>query len=487
VDSWRLGAVELAAKIAAGEVSSRQAVEDSLARVELRDPEVKALLRDCREGALARAAEMDARLAAGEKLGRLGGVPVVVKDNLCWEGHVTTCGSKILENYRAPYTAHVVEKLLSADAVIVGQANMDEFAMGSSTENSAFHTTCNPWDAARGPGGSSGGSAAAVAAGMVPLSLGSDTGGSIRQPASFCGVVGFKPTYGAVSRWGLVAFASSLDQIGPFARSVEDAALLFEVVGGHDERDSTSANWEPGDVLAQVRAADVRGRKFGVPEEYFIEGMEAEVERAVRAAIEKFRELGGELVPVSLPHTRFAVPIYYIVATAECSSNLARYDGVHYGHRSAEAEDLIGLYSRTRSEGFGAEVKRRVMLGTYALSAGYYDAYYLRALKVRSLVKRDFDRAFEEVDYILTPTSPTVPFKLGDRVDDPLSMYLSDVFTINVNLAGLPGVSVPCDFVEGLPVGLQVIGRSFDDAGVLAAAAAFEKVAGVAGRIAGED
>jgi aspartyl-tRNA(Asn)/glutamyl-tRNA(Gln) amidotransferase subunit A len=297
-------------------------------------------------------------------------------------------------------------------------------------------------------------------------------------------VVGFKPTYGAVSRWGLVAFASSLDQIGPFARSVEDAALLFQVIAGHDPRDSTSARREPDDVLARIRAADVRGRRFGVPGEYFIEGMEKPVEAAVRAAVESFRALGAEIVPVSLPHTRFAVPVYYIVATAECSSNLARYDGVHYGHRTEQGGDLYGLYARSRREGFGAEVKRRIMLGTYALSAGYYDAYYLRALKVRSLIRRDFDRAFEQVDYLLTPTSPTVPFRLGDRADDPLSMYLSDVLTINVNLAGLPGVSVPCAFVDGLPVGLQVIGREFDDAGVLAAAAAYERSSGLAGRIA---
>jgi aspartyl-tRNA(Asn)/glutamyl-tRNA(Gln) amidotransferase subunit A len=484
VASWSLGAVELAAGIAAGELSCRGAVEASLARIGQTEPRVKALMRGCAEEALARADELDRRRAAGEKLGPLGGVPVIVKDNLCWEGHVTSCSSRILENYRAPYTAHVLEKLLSADAVIVGQANMDEFAMGSSTENSAFETTRNPWDTARGPGGSSGGSAAAVAAGMVPISLGSDTGGSIRQPASFCGVIGFKPTYGAVSRWGLVAFSSSLDQIGPFARSVEDAALLFAVIAGHDERDSTSARWEPGEVLPAVRAADVAGKKFGVPEEYFLAGMEKPVEDSVRAAIDKFRELGGELVPISLPHTKYAVPIYYIVATAECSSNLARYDGVHYGHRTDASDDLVSLYSRTRREGFGAEVKRRVMLGTYALSAGYYDAYYLRALKVRALVKQDFDRAFEKVDYVLTATSPTVPFKLGERVDDPLAMYLSDVLTINVNLAGLPGISVPCDFVDGLPVGLQIIGRNFDDVGVLAAAAAFEKVSGVAGRVA---
>jgi aspartyl-tRNA(Asn)/glutamyl-tRNA(Gln) amidotransferase subunit A len=480
MDSWKLGAAELAGKIAAGGLTSRAAVESVLARIEKVEPEVKALMRGCRDEALVRADALDERVAAGGKLGPLGGVPVIVKDNLCWQGHVTSCSSKILENYRAPYTAHVIERLLAADAVIVGQANMDEFAMGSSTENSAFHTTRNPWDTERGPGGSSGGAAAAVAAGMVPISLGSDTGGSIRQPASFCGVVGFKPTYGAVSRWGLVAFSSSLDQIGPFSRSVEDAALLFEVIAGFDERDSTSAKWQPGEVLSAVRAGDVAGRKFGVPHEYFIEGMESGVEDAVRAAIAKFKDLGGELVPISLPHTKYAVPIYYVVATAECSSNLARYDGVHYGYRSGEADELIGMYSKTRSEGFGAEVKRRIMLGTYALSAGYYDAYYLRALKVRALVKRDFDAAFEKVDYILTPTSPTVPFKLGEKVDDPLSMYLSDVFTINVNLAGLPAISVPCAFVDDLPVGLQIIGRDFDDTGVLTAAAAFEKVSGVA-------
>jgi aspartyl-tRNA(Asn)/glutamyl-tRNA(Gln) amidotransferase subunit A len=487
VDSWRLGAAELARRIAAGELSCRQAVDDSLARSGRLEPELHVLMRGCADAARARADALDARCRRGEQLGPLGGVPVVLKDNLCWQGQVCSCSSKILENYRAPYSAAVVERLLAADAVVVGQANMDEFAMGSSTENSAFGPTRNPWDTARGPGGSSGGSAAAVAAGYVPLSLGSDTGGSIRQPASFCGVVGFKPTYGAVSRWGLVAFARSLDQIGPFARSVEDAALLFGVIAGHDPRDSTSARWEPGDVLAGARAADVRGKRFGVPGEYFIAGMEKPVEAAVRAAVERFRELGAEIVPVSLPHTRFAVPIYYIVATAECSSNLARYDGAHYGHRTSEAGDLVGLYSRTRREGFGAEVKRRIMLGTYALSAGYYDAYYLKALKVRSLVKRDFDRAFEQVDYLLTPTSPTVPFRLGDKVDDPLAMYLSDVFTINVNLAGLPAVSVPCAFVDGLPVGLQVIGRGFDDAGVLAAAAAYERVSGLAGRIAGAD
>jgi aspartyl-tRNA(Asn)/glutamyl-tRNA(Gln) amidotransferase subunit A len=487
VDSWKLGAAELAGIIAGRQLTCRQAVAGALERIRRVEPTVHALMRDCGEEALGRAEQLDRRLASGGKLGPLGGVPVIVKDNLCWQGHVTSCSSKILENYRAPYTAHVVERLLAADAVIVGQSNMDEFAMGSSTENSAFGPTANPWDPSRGPGGSSGGSAAAVAAGMAPLSLGSDTGGSIRQPASFCGVVGFKPTYGAVSRWGLVAFASSLDQIGPFARNVEDAALLFEVMAGHDPRDSTSARWQPGEMRSRVRAGDLAGRKLGVPEEYFIAGMEPGVERAVRAAIDRFKELGAELVPVSLPHTRYAVPTYCIVATAECSSNLARYDGVHYGHRSAAAGELIELYCRTRREGFGPEVKRRIMLGTYALSSGYYDAYYLRALKVRSLLKADFDRAFEQVDYLLTPTSPSVAFGLGEKVDDPLSMYLSDVFTIGANLAGLPAVSVPCAFVDGLPVGLQIIGRGFDDAGVLAAAAAFEKTAGPAGRLAMEN
>jgi len=484
VDSWKLGALELAAAVAAGKVSCRAAAADSLARIEALEPKLKALMRTCGEDALRRADALDARLARGEKLGALGGVPVVLKDNLCWEGHVASCSSKILENYRAPYTATVVERLLAADAVVVAQSNMDEFAMGSSTENSAFQTTRNPWDLARAPGGSSGGSAAAVAAGYAPLALGSDTGGSIRQPAGFCGLVGMKPTYGAVSRYGLVAFSSSLDQIGPFARSVADAALFFQTIAGHDPKDSTSAQWQPGDVLGKVRTADVRGKRFGVPKEYFIDGMEKPVEAAVRAAIAKFRELGGQLVEISLPHTGYAVAIYYIVATAECSSNLARFDGVHYGHRSKEAGDLVGLCSQTRREGFGPEVKRRIMLGTYALSSGYYDAYYLKALKVRALVKRDFDRAFEQCDYVLCPTSPTVPFKIGERADDPLAMYLSDIFTISTNLAGLPGVSVPCAMVDGLPVGMQVIGRDFDDAGVLACAAAFERTADLAGRIA---
>jgi len=484
MDSWKLGAVELAAALAAKKLPCRQAAADALARIESLDPKLKALMRTYGDEAIARAEALDARLAKGEKLGPLGGVPVVLKDNLCWEGHVTSCSSKILEHYQAPYTATVVERLLAADAVVVAQSNMDEFAMGSSTENSAFQTTRNPWDLARAPGGSSGGSAAAVAAGYAPLALGSDTGGSIRQPAGFCGVVGMKPTYGAVSRYGLVAFSSSLDQIGPLTRSVADAALFFQTIAGHDPKDSTSAQWQPGDVLAKVRAADVRGKRFGVPREYFIEGMEKPVEAAVRAAIARFKELGGALVEISLPHTGYAVAIYYIVATAECSSNLARYDGVHYGHRSQQAGDLIELCSQTRREGFGAEVKRRIMLGTYALSSGYYDAYYLKALKVRALVKRDFDRAFEQCDYVLCPTSPTVPFKIGERVDDPLAMYLSDILTISTNLAGLPGVSVPCALVDGLPVGLQVIGRDFDDAGVLACAAAFEKTADLAGRIA---
>jgi len=484
MDSWKLGAVELAAAIAAKKLSCRQVAQDALGRIAAVEPKVKALMRTCGQEALARAGELDGRLERGGKLGPLGGVPVVLKDNLCWAGHVTSCSSKILENYRAPYTATVVERLLAADAVVVAQSNMDEFAMGSSTENSAFQVTGNPWDLSRAPGGSSGGSAAAVAAGYAPLALGSDTGGSIRQPAGFCGLVGFKPTYGAVSRWGLVAFASSLDQIGPFARSVQDAALFFQTIAGHDGRDSTSARWQPGDVLGRVRAADVRGKRFGVPKEYFIAGMEGPVEAAVRAAIGRFQELGGKLVEISLPHTGYAVAIYYIVATAECSSNLARYDGVHYGHRTGSAGELIALYARTRREGFGPEVKRRIMLGTYALSAGYYDAYYLKALKVRALVKRDFDRAFGQCDYVLCPTSPTVPFRLGERLDDPLAMYLSDIFTISTNLAGLPGVSVPCALLGGLPVGLQVIGRDFDDAGVLACAAAFEKTSGLAGGLA---
>jgi len=485
VETWELSAAETSRRVRAGELSAREAAEAALARIEAVDPSVRAFLRTSREDALARAEAVDAKRARGEALGLLAGVPVALKDNLCWEGHPTSCASRILENWRAPYTAFAVERVLAEDGVPVGQTNMDEFAMGSSTEHSAWGATRNPWDLARAPGGSSGGSAAAVAAGEVALALGSDTGGSIRQPAAFCGVVGVKPTYGRVSRYGLVAFASSLDQIGPFARTIEDAATLLATVGGHDGRDSTSVSGAPPfDLAAALDAGAVKGLRLGLPKEFFIEGLDPAIESAVREAAGRLEGAGARIEDISLPHTSYAVPVYYVVATAECSTNLARYDGVHYGHRSAKAEDLLGLYTRTRAEGFGAEVKRRIMLGTYALSSGYYDAYYLKALKVRALLARDFDRAFEKVDLVLCPTTPTTAFELGARLEDPLSMYLSDVFTISANLAGLPALSVPCALAGSLPVGLQFIAPRFEEARMFAAARAVEETSGLAGRLA---
>lgn len=425
------------------------------------------------EIALTQAEEADSRMAQGEK-GPLLGVPMALKDLLSTKGIETTCGSRMLAGYRPPYDATAYRKLRDAGAVLLGKLNMDEFAMGSSTENSAFGVTANPWDSSTVPGGSSGGSAAAVAAGETAFTLGSDTGGSVRQPASLCGVVGMKPTYGRVSRFGLIAFASSLDQIGPFTRTVEDCANVLSVISGHDPLDSTSAP-VPVPDFSEVLSADLRGVRVGVPAEYFVEGVEPGVESAVRAAIERLRELGAEIVDVSLPSTGYALSTYYIIAPAEVSSNLGRYDGVRYGYRTTEGNDLIDTYLRTRDQGFGPEVKRRVMLGTYALSAGYYDAYYVKAQKVRTLIKQEFDRAFEKCDVIVTPTSPSVAFPLGSRTQDPLSMYLADLFTIPANMAGIPGISVPCGFSDGLPVGLQLLGRAFDEAGVLRVAHAYER------------
>jgi len=393
---------------------------------------------------------------------------------LCTRGIPTTCGSRILKNFVPAYDATCVARLRRAGAVIVGKTNMDEFAMGSSTENSAYEKTCNPWALDRVPGGSSGGSAAAVAAGEVPASLGSDTGGSIRQPAAFCGVAGMKPTYGRVSRYGLVAFASSLDQVGPFGVTVEDVARVLQVIAGHDPRDSTSAPRPVPDYLKAL-GQDAAGLRIGVPAEYFRGGLTPEVETAVQSALKTAERLGARLEEISLPHTEYAIPTYYIIATAEASSNLARYDGVRYGHRAAGASQMETLYVRTRTEGFGPEVKRRIMLGTYVLSSGYYDAYYLKGQKVRTLIRRDFELAFEKVDLIVTPTTPTPAFRFGDKVDDPLSMYLSDIFTVTINLAGLPGISIPCGLTrERLPVGLQVIGRPFDEETVLRLAASLE-------------
>ncbi len=456
-----------------GELTPTAVAEAYLARIDALDGRVGAYLTVVRDQALAAARESELRWRAGAPLGPLDGAPVALKDVLCTRGVRTTCGSKMLESFVPPYDATVVERLRAAGAVILGKTNMDEFAMGSSTEHSAFHPTRNPWDLARVPGGSSGGSAAAVAGGLAAGGLGSDTGGSIRQPAAFCGVVGMKPTYGRVSRYGLVALASSLDQIGPFARDVRDAALLLGAVAGHDRRDATSIQAPVPEYVAEL-SKGVAGLTLGLPDEYFIDGMDPDVERAVRAAIEVLKELGARLERVSLPTTKHSLAAYYLILPAEASSNLARYDGVKFGLR-VPGRDLVEMESRTRAAGFGAEVKRRIMLGTYALSAGYYDAYYGKAQSVRTLVRREFAAAFARVDLIVAPTTPNVAFKHGEK-EDPLSMYLNDVFTIPGNLAGIPGISVPCGFsVTGLPIGLQVLGRPLDEPRVLRAAYAYEQ------------
>jgi len=474
-DLTALSAHDLHRKIRGREVSAVDAAHAALDRIAAVDEQVGAFNTVTADAALAKAKDVDARLAAGKLVGPLAGVPLAIKDNLCTRGVRTTCSSRILEHFVPPYDATVVEMLDRADAVPVGKTNLDEFAMGSSTENSGFRPTRNPWDPSRAPGGSSGGSAAAVAAREAPLALGSDTGGSIRQPAAFCGVVGLKPTYGRVSRYGLVAFASSLDQIGGFARDVPDVAMLLAAIAGHDPRDTTSAHEPVPDYVAELEGG-VKGVRIGVPKEYFGEGIEPEVDQAVRAAADVCRELGAEIVDIALPHTQYAVAIYYIVATAEASSNLARYDGVHYGHRTPGDVDIVEMYSRSRAEGFGPEVKRRIMLGTFALSSGYYDAYYLKALRARAMIKQDFDDAWTRVDCILCPTSPTVAFQLGERTEDPLAMYLSDVYTISTNLAGLPGISLNCGRgADGLPVGLQLMAKPFDEPLLLRLAHAFQQ------------
>ena len=474
----QLTGLELAKKIREREVSSREAIKDLFDRIEALQPRLNAYLSLDRDQALGRASVIDTAIARGENAGRLAGVPVAVKDNMCTTDFPTTCASRILEKFTPPYDAHVVECLRREGAVIIGKTNLDEFAMGSSTENSAFGPTRNPWDVERIPGGSSGGSAAAIAANLAHLALGSDTGGSIRQPAALCGVVGLKPTYGRVSRYGLVAFASSLDQIGPITKDVRDAALLMEVIANHDGRDSTSVprQSEPYLELAEKALEPVC---IGVPKEYFGEGLDSEVERAVREGLRVLEKLGARLVDISLPHTDYAVSTYYIVAPAEASSNLARYDGVHYGYRDEGAGDIISLFARTRAAGFGAEVQRRILLGTYALSSGYYDAYYLKASRVRRLIKGDFDSAFEKVDCVICPTSPVPAFRLGERTANPLEMYLSDIFTISTSLAGGAGISIPCGFTEsGLPVGMQILVDAFDEARLLRIARAYERETG---------
>jgi len=475
VDLIRLTIHELLDLLRAGKVSAVEVTRAYLDRIAQVDPRIRAYLTVTQEGALAQAEAVDEARKAGVRLGPLAGVPLALKDVLCTKRVRTTCASKILESFVPPYDATVVSRLRAAGAVFLGKTNMDEFAMGSSTENSGFHPTANPWDTGTVPGGSSGGSAAAVAADETAGALGSDTGGSIRQPASLCGIVGLKPTYGRVSRYGLVAFASSLDQIGPLTKDVEDAALLLQIIAGRDPRDSTSADVPVPNYRTAIREP-VKGLRVGIPDEYFIEGMDPEVEGTVREAMRVLEGLGARPEKVSLPHTDYAVATYYLVATAEASSNLARYDGVKYGHRSRRGRDLIEMYQQTRREGFGPEVRRRIMLGTYALSAGYYDAYYLKALKVRTLIRQDFLEAFKRCDVILTPTSPTAAFRFGEKTADPLTMYLSDIFTISANLAGIPGISIPCGFTRaGLPIGLQLLGQPFDEARLLRAAYAYEQ------------
>jgi len=464
---------EIRDAVNSGEISAREVTQSALQRIEAADPELGAFLTVDSARTLQRADEID-RAVKGRSL-PLAGVPVAVKDNICTRHLRTTCGSRILENYVSTYNATAVERLESAGAIVIGKTNCDEFAMGSSTENSAFHVTRNPYDLERVSGGSSGGSAVAVAAGMVPLALGSETGGSVRQPASFCNVVGLKPTYGRISRYGLVAYASSLDCIAPVANNPRDAALLLSQIAGRDARDSTSSTAPVPDYMAELNKP-VRGMRLGVPREFFGEGLDPEVRAIIEAAIRNAGSLGCELQEVSLPHTKYAIADYYIIAPAEASSNLARYDGVRYGCRIPAPEDLSDMYKRTRSKGFGAEVKRRIMIGTYALSSGYYEAYYGRAMKVRTLIRRDYEQAFAKVDALLSPVSPTPAFKIGEKISDPLAMYLMDIYTVTANLAGIPSLSLPCGFSQaGLPVGLQILADQFQEGALLRLAEAYSQ------------
>jgi len=467
---WKKSAYELANLIKKREVHPKEVLESFYERFSQREEKVKAYITPLYEEALKEAERMD--LSEDKPL---LGIPVAIKDNINVKGYPTTCASKILQGYISPYDATVIERLRRAGALIVGKTNMDEFAMGSSTEYSAFFKTRNPWDLERVPGGSSGGSAVAVAVRSAPLSLGSDTGGSIRQPASFCGVIGLKPTYGRVSRYGLVAFASSLDQIGPFARKTEDIALIMEVISGHDPRDSTSSKREVP-KFTQELGKNIKGLRVGIVREFMEDGVEEGVKRAFEGFLKDMEKEGAYIEEISLPHVKYAIPCYYIIAPSEASSNLARYDGVRFGYRTEKYQDLIDMYSKTRDEGFGPEVKRRILLGTFALSAGYYDAYYLKAMRVRRLITQDFEKAFERVDLIATPTSPTVAFRFGEKTDDPIAMYLSDVFTVSVNLAGLPGISIPIGMSNNLPVGGQLIGKAFDEASLLRVSYWWEQV-----------
>jgi aspartyl-tRNA(Asn)/glutamyl-tRNA(Gln) amidotransferase subunit A len=465
---------ELSEMLKNGEVKAVDLIEDVFSRIDAVEGKVKAFNTLTREKAFKDAEDIDRRRKAQEDLSPLAGIPMALKDNMCTEGIRTTCSSKILENFIPPYDATVTKLFAAAGAVLVGKTNLDEFAMGSSTENSAFQKTANPWDLQRVPGGSSGGSAACVAADEVIFSLGSDTGGSIRQPASMCGVVGMKPTYGAVSRFGLIAFASSLDQIGPLTKDVRDCAMVMNVIGKHDPMDSTSVPYEHPDYTEFLKN-DVRGLKIGLPKELFAEGIQPAVKDAVLEAVNVLKELGAETVDVSLPTLDYSLAAYYIIAPAEASSNLARFDGVRYGYREKEAKDMLSMYYESRGKGFGEEVKRRIMLGTYALSSGYYDAYYLKALKVRRLIFEEFERAFARCDVIISPASPTTAFKAGAKTENPLEMYMQDICTIPANLAGIPGISLPCGFAEGLPVGMQILGKAFDEGKLLQVAYTYEQ------------
>lgn len=456
------------------EITSLELTEAILSRIDEVEGDVKAYLTLTRDEAIAQAKSVDEKIARGEKISFLEGIPGAIKDNICTKGVKTTCASKILQNFVPPYSATVVNKLNAENAVILGKTNLDEFAMGGSTENSAYFPTRNPWNTECVPGGSSGGSAAAVAAGTAVWAIGSDTGGSIRQPASFCGVVGMKPTYGRVSRYGLVAYASSLDQIGPITKDVTDCAHILNIIAGHDDMDSTCVNEAVPDYTKAL-VEDVKGLKLGIPKEYFVDGMDPDVEKAIRDSIKKLEELGAEVVEISLPNTAHAISTYYLIAPAEAATNLERYDGVSYGER-ADGVDIVDMMTNTRSQYFGEEVKRRIMIGNYALSAGYYDAYYLKALKVRRLVKEDYDKAFEKVDVIVCPTAPSPAYKIGEKIDNPLEMYLQDVCTVPLNLAGLPGISVPCGFSsKGLPIGMQLIGKPLDEATLIRTAYTYEQ------------
>lgn len=456
------------------EITSLELTEAILSRIDEVEGDVKAYLTLTRDEAIAQAKAVDEKIARGEKISFLEGIPGAIKDNICTKGVKTTCASKILQNFVPPYSATVVNMLNAENAVILGKTNLDEFAMGGSTENSAYFPTRNPWNTECVPGGSSGGSAAAVAAGTAVWAIGSDTGGSIRQPASFCGVVGMKPTYGRVSRYGLVAYASSLDQIGPITKDVTDCAHILNIIAGHDDMDSTCVNEAVPDYTKAL-VEDVKGLKIGIPKEYFVDGMDPDVEKAIRDSIKKLEELGAEVVEISLPNTAHAISTYYLIAPAEAATNLERYDGVSYGER-ADGVDIVDMMTNTRSQYFGEEVKRRIMIGNYALSAGYYDAYYLKALKVRRLVKEDYDKAFEKVDVIVCPTAPSPAYKIGEKIDNPLEMYLQDVCTVPLNLAGLPGISVPCGFSsKGLPIGMQLIGKPLDEATLIRTAYTYEQ------------